>query len=137
MVRPAPDKPGPQTQPFKCLSVKVQRKHLKDEQSNGERFSCPNCDETFRKKFQLRRHVKLNHGTKEWAPIVVLPETAEEPPTSVIQSDAIQEVLVRNQEGSLRDSASLGEVLNKEKPVVSKNIPHSQPIEERLIEVRN
>ena len=47
------------------------------------------------------------------------------------------EVLVRNQEGSLRDSASLGEVLNKEKPVVSKNIPHSQPIEERLIEVRN
>ena len=56
----------------------------------------------------------------------------------MIQSDAIQEVLVRNQEGSLRDSASsLGEVLNKEKQVVSKNIPHSQPIEERLIEVRN
>ena len=38
-------------------------KHMKLHNSPKEKFSCPNCKETFTKKLQLRRHIREKHIT--------------------------------------------------------------------------
>ena len=65
VAREVPEKPGPITMPFKCLSVKEQKRHLKEVQRSPTE-QCPKCDQSFTKRFALRRHYKYTHGDPDY-----------------------------------------------------------------------